>query len=389
MASTPTAGTPFDLSPEQEEIRRVCRDFAAREIRPISAAVDEADVETPWEIFHKAAALGLTSFMLPEDLGGGGMTDVLTGCVVQEELCHGCSGIGNLITSGGFFAEPVLALGTDAQKERWVRPLAGETPPMTALATTEPNAGSDAASIQTTARRVDGGYVLDGQKTWISNGGVAELYVVFATVERGSGHRGITAFLLHRDDEGLSFGQPMRKMGQRAILNTELFLSDCFVADDRRLGEEGEGFRGLMEVFDRSRVTLSAAATGLARAALEYATQYAKERVQFGRPIAEHQAVAFRLADMALRVDASRLLTWRAAHLLDAGRTATKETAMAKLHASETAMFCTWAAVQTLGGWGYSREHPVEKWMRDAKLEEIEEGTSDIQRLVISRSLAG
>ena len=387
MASTPTAGTPFDLTPEQEEIRRVCRDFAAREIRPISAAVDEADVETPWEIFHKAAALGLTSFMLPEDLGGGGMTDVLTGCVVQEELCHGCSGIGNLITSGGFFAEPVLALGTDAQKERWVRPLAGETPPMTALATTEPSAGSDAASIQTTARRVDGGYVLDGQKTWISNGGVAELYVVFATVQRGSGHRGITAFLLHRDDEGLSFGQPMRKMGQRAILNTELFLSDCFVAEDRRLGEEGEGFRGLMEVFDRSRVTLSAAATGLARAALEYATQYAKERVQFGRPIAEHQAVAFRLADMALRVDASRLLTWRAAHLLDAGRTGTKEAAMAKLHASETAMFCTWAAVQTLGGMGYSREYPVEKWMRDAKLEEIEEGTSDIQRLVISRGV--
>ena len=389
MASTPTAGAPFDLSPEQEEIRRVCRDFAAREIRPISAAVDEADVETPWEIFHKAAALGLTSFMLPEDLGGGGMTDVLTGCVVQEELCHGCSGIGNLITSGGFFAEPVLALGTDAQKDRWVRPLAGETPPMTALATTEPNAGSDAASIQTTARRVDGGYVLDGQKTWISNGGVAELYVVFATVQRGSGHRGITAFLLHRDDEGLSFGQPMRKMGQRAILNTELFLSDCFVADDRRLGEEGEGFRGLMEVFDRSRVTLSAAATGLARAALEYATQYAKERVQFGRPIAEHQAVAFRLADMATRIDAARLLTHRAARSMDAGRHVPAEAAMAKLFASEAATWCTWAAVQTLGGWGYSREYPVEKWMRDAKLEEIEEGTSDIQRLIISRSLIG
>jgi len=387
MASTGTTSTPFDLTPEQEEIRRVCREFAAREIRPISAAVDEADVETPWEIWHKAAGLGLTSFMIPEELGGGGMTDVLTGCIVQEELCHGCSGIGNLITSGGFFAEPVLALGTEAQKERWVRPLTTDRPPMTALATTEPEAGSDAASIQTTARRVDGGYVLDGQKSWISNGGVAELYVVFATVERGSGHRGVTAFLVHRDDEGVAFGQPMRKMGQRAIVNTEVFLSDCFVADDRRLGEEGAGFRGLMQVFDRSRVTLSAAATGLARAALEYATKYAKERVQFGRPIAEHQAVAFRLADMALRVDASRLLTWRAARLLDAGRSATTEAAMAKLHASETAMFCTWAAVQTLGGWGYSREYPVEKWMRDAKLEEIEEGTSDIQRLVISRGV--
>src|SRR3954454_11699188 len=211
MAASDTA-TPFDLTPEQDEIRRGCREFAAREIRPISLAVDEADVETPWEVFRKAAALGLTSFMLPEELGGGGMTDVLTGCVVQEELCHGCSGIGNLITSGGFFAEPVLALGTDEQKERWVRPLTSETPPMTALATTEPDSGPDAASIKTAARRVDGGYVLDGQKAWISNGGVAELYVVFATVERGSGHRGITAFLLHRDDEGLSFGSPMRKM---------------------------------------------------------------------------------------------------------------------------------------------------------------------------------
>jgi alkylation response protein AidB-like acyl-CoA dehydrogenase len=375
------------LTQEQEEIQRLCRDFAAREIRPIAAEVDEADSQTPWEVWHKAAEIGLTSFMLPEELGGGGLTDVFTGCLVQEELCHGCSGIGNLITSNGFFAEPVLELGTDEQKERWLRPLAGERPPMTALATTEPDFGSDAAGMRTTAKRVDGGYVLNGQKAWISNGGVAQSYVVFATVAPGTGHRGVSAFLLDRDDEGLSFGAPMRKMGQRAIVNTELFLSECFVADDRRLGAEGEGFRGLMEVFDRSRVTLSAAATGLARAALEYATRYARERVQFGRPIAEHQAVAFRLADMALRVDASRLLTWRAARLLDAGRRATTEAAMAKLHASETAMFCTWAAVQTLGGWGYSREYPVEKWMRDAKLEEIEEGTSDIQRLIISRQL--
>jgi acyl-CoA dehydrogenase len=176
-------------------------------------------------------------------------------------------------------------------------------------------------------------------------------------------------------------------MGQRAIPNTELFLDDVFLADDRRLGAEGEGFRGLMRTFDRSRVMLAASATGLARAALEFAVAYAKERVQFGKPIAEHQAVGFRLADMALRVDASRLLTWRAAALLDRGESATTEAAMAKLHASETAMWCTWAAVQTLGGWGYSREYPVEKWMRDAKLEEIEEGTSDIQRLIISRGL--
>jgi alkylation response protein AidB-like acyl-CoA dehydrogenase len=377
----------LELTPEQREIQRVCREFAAREIRPVSLAVDAADVEMPWELWHKAAKIGLTSFMLPEEVGGGGLTDCLTGCLVQEELSHGCAGIGNLITSNGFFAEAVLALGDPGQQLRWLAPLAGERPPLTALATTEPESGSDAAAIRTAARRDGEAYLLNGQKSWISNGGIADFYVVFATDTPGAGHRGITAFLVEKDDEGLTFGRPMRKMGQRAIVNSELFLSDVCLPEDRRLGAEGEGFCGLMRTFDRSRVTLGASATGLARAALEYATAYARERVQFGKPIAEHQAVAFRLADMALRVDASRLLVWRAARLLDSGESATVEAAMAKLHASETAMWCTWAAVQTLGGWGYSREHPVEKWMRDAKLEEIEEGTSDIQRLIISRGL--
>jgi len=377
----------LDLTDEQRDIQRLCREFAAREIRPISLAVDAADTEVPYGVWAKASRVGLTSFMLPEEYGGAGMTDCVTSCIVQEELSHGCSGIGNLITSNGFFAEPILALGDDAQKRRWLSPLAGEDPPMTALAITEPQSGSDAASIRTHARRVDGGYVLTGQKAWISNGGVSRFYVVFATVEPGTGHRGITAFLVQDDDEGLRCGPPMRKMGQRAIPNAELFLDDVFVAPDRRIGDEGQGFSGLMHTFDRSRVTLAASATGLARAALEYAVAYAKQREQFGKPIGQHQAVGFRLADMALRVDASRLLTWRAAQLLDRGERATTEAAMAKLHASETAMWCTWAAVQTLGGWGYSREHPVEKWMRDAKLEEIEEGTSDIQRLVISRAL--
>jgi acyl-CoA dehydrogenase len=378
---------PFDITPEQEQIRQTCRDFAANEIRPASLAVDEGDTELPRELWNRAAEIGLTSFMLPERVGGGGMADSLTSCMVQEELSHGCAGIGNLITSNGFFAQPILALGTDEQQRRWLGPLTAERPPLTALAVTEPEAGSDVASIRTTARRDGEGYVLSGQKSWISNGGVADYCVVFATVAPGSGYRGVTAFVLERGDAGLSAGPPMRKMGQRAIVSSELFLDEVRVPADRRLGHEGGGFRGLMETFDRSRVTLGASATGLARAALEYATAYARERVQFGKPIAEHQAVAFRLADMALRVDASRLLVWRAARLLDAGERATAEAAMAKLHASESAMWCTWAAVQTLGGWGYSREHPVEKWMRDAKLEEIEEGTSDIQRLVIAREL--
>jgi alkylation response protein AidB-like acyl-CoA dehydrogenase len=377
----------FELTAEQREIRDLCRDFALREIRPIAQDVDKADTEMPWEVWYKAAALGLTSFMLPEEYGGGGLTDCLTGCIVQEELCFGCSGIGNLITSGGFFAEPILVLGSDEQKRRWIEPLTGERPPLGALATTEPESGSDAAAIQTTAESRGDGYVLRGQKTWISNGGLAEHYVVFATVAPGTRSRGVTAFVVERGDQGVSFGAPMKKMGQRAIVNAEMFLEDVEVPADRRLGEEGEGFSGLMQTFDRSRITLGAAATGLARAALEYATDYAKTREQFGKPIAQHQAVAFRLADMATRVDAARLLVWRAAKRLDAGEAVTKEAAMAKLFASETAMWCTWAAVQTLGGWGYSREYPVEKWMRDAKLEEIEEGTSDIQRLIISRQL--
>jgi alkylation response protein AidB-like acyl-CoA dehydrogenase len=376
-----------DLTAEQREIRDVCRDFAAREIRPISQAVDEADTEMPWEVLYKAAELGLTSFMLPSEYGGGGLTDCLTACIVQEELCFGCSGIGNLITSGGFFAEPILVLGSEEQKRRWIEPIAGDRPPLGALATTEPGSGSDAASIATVAERKGDGYVLRGQKTWISNGGIAEFYVVFATVAPGTRSRGVTAFVVERADEGVSFGEPMKKMGQRAIVNAEMFLEDVELPADRRLGEEGQGFSGLMQTFDRSRITLGAAATGLARAALEYAVEYAKTREQFGKPIGEHQAVAFRLADMATRVDAARLLVWQAARRVDAGQEVTKEAAMAKLFASETAMWCTWAAVQTLGGWGYSREYPVEKWMRDAKLEEIEEGTSDIQRLIISRRL--
>ena len=377
----------FELTPEQREIQGVCRDFSRQRIRPAAAAVDEADTEMPWDLWYEAAALGLTSFMLPDSLGGGGLEDSFTQAIVQEELCWGCAGIGNLITSNGFFAKPVLVLGSREQARRWVEPLSSERPPLGALASTEAGVGSDAAAMTTTATRVDGGYVLRGQKSWVSSAGPAEYYVVFATVAPGTRSKGITAFVLEKGDSGFTIGPPLKKMGQRAILNAELFLEDCFVPEDRRLGEEGQGFLGLMRTFDASRITLGAAATGLARASLEYAVEYARTREQFGKPIGEHQAVGFRLADMATRVDASRLLVWRAARKADAGEDVTLEAAMAKLHASETAMFCAWAAVQTLGGWGYSREYPVEKWMRDAKLEEIEEGTSDIQRLIVSRQL--
>jgi acyl-CoA dehydrogenase len=384
-----TATTHSDLSDEQREIQALAREFARTEIRPIAAEVDEADVVSPLEVVYKAAAVGLTSFMLPEEVGGGGIGDVLTGCVVQEELNWGCAAIGNLVTSGGFFARPLLEVGTAEQQERWLRPLCGPRPPLTALASTEPGVGSDTAAMTTTATRTETGYRMNGQKTWISNGGVAELYVIFATVAPGTGSRGVTAFVVEKGDAGVSFGEPMRKLGQRAIVSTEVFLQDVELPADRLLGEEGKGFYSLMHTFDESRVHLAAGAIGIARAALEYATDYAREREAFGKPIGQHQAVGFRLADMATRIDAARLLAHRAARSMDAGRHVPGEAAMAKLFASEAAMWCTWAAVQTLGGWGYSREYPVEKWMRDAKLEEIEEGTSDIQRLIIARSLLG
>jgi len=376
-----------DLTDEQREIQQLAREFARREIRPVAAEVDEKDTYCPVEVVHRAAEVGLTSYMLPEEVGGGGIADVLTGCIVQEELNWGCAGIGNLVTSGAFFARPVLEVGTDEQKERWLTPLCGERPPLTALASTEPGVGSDTAAMTTSAVRDGDSWVLNGQKTWISNGGVAEFYVVFATVAPGTGSKGVTAFLLEKGDQGLSFGEPMRKVGQRAIINTELFLHDCRIPADRLLGEEGKGFYSLMHTFDESRIHLAASAVGIARAAFEYAVEYAKTREAFGRPIGEHQAVGFRLADMATRIDAARLLTHRAARLMDEGKHVPAEAAMAKLFASETATWVTWAAVQTLGGWGYSREYPVEKWSRDARLEEIEEGTSDIQRLIISRGL--
>ena len=377
----------WPLNDEQRAIVALCKEFATKEIRPRGREVDEADVVSPVDIFQSAAKVGITDFMLPEEYGGGGFTDVFTQCLVQEQLCWGDPGIGNFVCSNGFFADPVLALGTPEQKEKWLRPLSGPNASFTALATTEPGSGSDSASIVTQAKKVAGGYSISGQKAWISNAGLADQYVVFAKTDPTQRSKGVSAFLIKKGAAGMTFGEPMKKMGQRAIVCREVFFDNVFVPDEDRLGAEGQGFYGLMETFDISRVVLAAAATGAARAAYEYALDYARTRKQFGKPIIEHQAVAFRLADMATRIESAWLMTLHAARQLDAGENVNGLAAMAKLQASETAMFCTWAAVQTLGGWGYSREFPVEQWMRDVKLEEIEEGTSDIMRLVISRNL--
>jgi len=380
--------TLFDLTDEQQALIEVCHDFAERELRPLARAFDDdREHPDPTPLLYRAAELGLPSFSLPAEYGGGGIEDVFTDCLVSEELSWGDDALASLVCSGSFFAHTILALGSDQQKQRWVPPLCGPRPVFAALATTEPGAGSDAAAITTHARRVDGGYVLNGQKTWISNAPIADYFIVFATVAPGTRSRGVTAFVIEKGAEGLSVGPPMAKLGQRAIPTAELFLQDCFVPDDQRIGDEGQGFYGLMGTFDASRITLAASAVGTGRAAVEYGIAYAKQRHAFGRPIADYQAVSFRLADAAVKVDQARLITHHAARLFDSGRPAAKEAAMAKLAASEAASFAADACLKTLGGYGCSPEYPAEKWLRDTKVHEVWEGTSDIMRLIVAREL--
>lgn len=377
----------IELSEEQREFVALARDLALKEIRPRAREVDEADVESPLDLWQKAAEVGLASYMLPAEYGGGGVTDLVTQCLVQEELCYGDIGIGNFLTSSAFFAGPLEAMGTEEQKKRWLTPLTTGAPPVTAVAVTEPGVGSDSAALQTKATRDGDDYVLNGQKTWISNAPYAQWIIVFATVDPGLRAKGVTAFLVERDMPGVTIGRPMPKMGQRGIVNAEVFLDNVRVPASHRIGDEGKGFYGLMRTFDASRILIGAGATGLSRAALDATVKYAQERTQFGKPIIEHQAVAFRIADMAARTDVSHLVTMRAARLYDQGEHVAQESAIAKLVASENTSWVTNAALQSHGGWGYSREFLVEKWVRDAKLEELEEGTSDIQRLIISRSV--
>jgi len=370
----------------ERQLVALAHDFAANEIRPVAPAFDESE-EFPAEIVCKAAAVGLTSFDIAEAYGGGGIESSRTACLVGEELSWGDAPIGSIVGSASFFADPLAALGTEEQRERWITPLCGDDPPMTGLAITEPGAGSDAAAITTTASKVDGGYRLNGQKTWVSGAPVARFYLVYATVAPGSRAKGITSFVVERGDEGFTLGPKLPKLGSRCYPTGELFFGDCFVPDDRRIGEEGQGFYGVMRSFDRSRVTLAANSIGIGRAALEYAVEYANQREAFGKKIHEFQAVSFRLVDAKMALDQARLITLHAAGLADAGEPFGTEASMAKLAASEAAWKATNAAVMTLGSYGYSREYPVEKWLRDAKLEEIYEGTSDIQRLIIARSL--
>jgi alkylation response protein AidB-like acyl-CoA dehydrogenase len=377
----------FDLTEEQREMRDLAHRFAEKEIRPIAAEFDEQE-KVPWEVIRKAHQAGFLSYYIPEKYGGGGITDMITHCLVDEEIFWGCAGVGTILGGTSLCATPILIAGTEDQKAKYLSQFCDpQQPKLGAFALTEPSAGSDPASLSTQARREGNAYVLNGYKTFITNAGIADIYVIFATVDISLGYRGITAFIVEKDTPGLIPGKKEKKMGIRASQTATLALEDLRVPVENRLGEEGEGFAIAMNTFEHTRTHIAIAGVGLARAAYEYALQYAQERVQFGKPIIKHQAIAFKLADMATQIDAARLLTWRAAYLADQGTPCTKEASMAKAFAADVAMKVTTEAVQILGGYGYMREYPVEKWMRDAKIMQIYEGTAEIQRLIISHHL--
>jgi acyl-CoA dehydrogenase len=378
----------FELAPEQRDFRELAHRFAEKTIRPAAPEADEQEA-VPWAVLEKAAEVGLLTYHLPEAYGGGGVTSVLTRAIVDEEIFWGCAGVGSIIGGIGLCATPILLAGTPEQQAR-ILPLFCRPGRVTlgSFALTEPSAGSDAAGIITQAYREGDHYLLQGYKSLITNAGIADVYIVFATVDVSRGVNGITAFIVEADRPGVSPGKVERKLGIRASQTASLALENVEVPVANRLGQEGEGFRIAMRTFDTTRVHIAAGAVGVARAAYEYAAHYARERTQFGKPIAQFQAISFLLADMAMQIDAARLLTWRAAWLADRGQPCTKEASMAKAFAADTAMRVTTDAVQVLGGYGYTRDYPVEKWMRDAKILQIYEGTTQIQRLIIARQLA-
>ena len=386
MVTTEAIGTgiSFALTEEQRALRELAHDFAAREIRPKAAEYDEHQTH-PAEVVAKAHEVGLMNPHIPEELGGAGLGG-MEGALIGEELCWGCSGIGTSIVANILGALPVLLAGTEEQKREWLAPLL-EEPILCSFALTEPGAGSDVSGIQTTAVRHGGDYVVNGSKMFITNAGQADWLTVFASTDKAAGHRGLTAFVVPKSADGVTIDKHLDKMGQRATDTSALAFQDVQVPAGNRLGEEGEGFKIAMQTLDNTRPGTAAGAVGVARAAFEHAVAYSKERVQFGQPIAMNQGVNFLVADMATEIEAARLLVWQAAWLLDQGKRATLESSYAKRFAADTAMKVTTDAVQIFGGYGYMKEYPVEKLMRDAKLFQIYEGTSQIQRLVIAREI--
>jgi len=386
MATIEAAGISFALSDEQKALRELARDFAAKEIRPKEAAYDEA-MQHPADVVAKAHELGLMNLHIPEEYGGPGL-GCFDGLLVGEELYWGCAGMGTSISANGLGAGPVIIAGSDEQKAEWLPPLL-EEPILCSFGLSEPGAGSDVASMKTTAVRDGDEYVINGSKTFITNAGYAAWTVVFAKTDTKGGARGMSAFIVPMDAPGVTIEKHLDKMGQRATDTSAFALQDVRVPARNRLGEEGDGFKIAMETLDFTRPGTAVGAVGVAQAAYEHSVDYAKERVTFDLPIAMHQAVSFMIADMATEIEAARLLCWQAGWMLDQGygRKATLYSSFAKRFAADTGMKVATDAVQVFGGYGYIKEYPVEKLMRDAKLFQIYEGTSQIQRLVIAKEI--
>ena len=381
-----TTGVSFALTNEQRELRALARDFAEREIRPRAAACDESQTHAV-DIIAKAHEIGLMNVHLPAELGGVELS-CFDGLLVGEELNWGCSGIGTSIGANGLAAGPILIAGTEEQKQLWLGPLV-EAPILGCFGLTEPGAGSDVSGIQTTAVRRGEEYVVNGSKMFITNAGPASWIVCFASTDLSRGRKGLSAFVIPMDAEGVTVAKHLDKMGQRATDTSAVAFQDVVVPVESRLGEEGDGFKIAMQTLDFTRPGTAIGAVGVAQAAFELAVDYTKERVQFGTPVAMNQGVSFLVADMATEIEAARLLTWQAAWMIDQGygRKATKYSSFAKRFAADMAMKVTTDAVQVFGGYGYMKEYPVEKLMRDAKLFQIYEGTSQIQRLVIAKEI--
>ncbi len=374
----------FALSDEQLAIQQMAREFAQGEIAPVAAEYDRSG-EYPEAIVRKAFQTGLVYGAVPEEYGGDGLS-ALDQLIIAEELSAGCAGISGCIAINSLAAIPLVHFGSAEQKEEHLTKICTEEKLM-ALCVTEPGAGSDVASIATTAKKENGSYSISGSKTFITNGGVADYYIVFASVDCSLGHKGITAFLVPGETPGVAVGKKEDKMGQRAANTTDVIFDNAVVPATYRIGEEGQGFKIIMQTFNHSRPGVGAAAVGVARSAMEFALKYACEREQFGMPIFMHQAVMFMLADMAKDIEAGRLLAWQAAWKSGEGLDNSKEAAIAKVFCGDMVMRVTTDAAQVLGGYGYSKEYPVEKMMRDAKVFQIYEGTAQIQRLLIGRSL--
>lgn len=384
MSKANSGGICFKLNDDQEALQRMARTFAKEKIRPISSHHDHSG-EFPMAVLKEAWELGLINTHIPENYGGLGL-GVLDGVVLAEENAWGCTGISTIIEANTLAEAPVIVAGTEEQKKKYLGRM-NEDLLFAAYGVTEPNAGSDVAALRTTAVRHGDDYIINGEKMWITNAGKANWFFVLAKTDPQAGNRGMTGFIVDADSSGITLGRKEWNMGQRASDTRAVKFEDVVVPAANRLGEEGQGFKIAMKAFDITRPLVAAGAVGLARAAYEHAVDYAKERETMGRPIAQHQAVSFMIADMAKDIEAARLLVWKAAWTIDQGVRNTMYASMAKCFAADTAHRVASDAVQVFGGNGFNTEYPVEKLLRDSKIFQIYEGTSQIQRLIISKEL--